>query len=133
MNNNQIFKDNILIAKFMDNWTDNGLEPAYYVYNHKGYQSNELLFHSSWDWLMPVIDKIESIGETKDRKRRFEINSHNCQTAVFKPKFEVFIVGCYLKSPEKEKASSKIEAAYKVVIKFIKWYNKNEKISNSLW
>ena len=62
-----------------------------------------------------------------------EINSHHCQIAVFKPNFETFIVGCYLKSPEKEKASSKIEAAYKVVIKFIKWYNKNEKISNSLW
>jgi hypothetical protein len=50
---------NVLISKFMDNWTDTGQEPAYYVYNHKGYQSNELKFHESWDWLMPVVDKID--------------------------------------------------------------------------
>ena len=45
----------------MDNWTDNGQEPAYYVYKHKGYESHELLFHESWDWLMPVVNKIHPL------------------------------------------------------------------------
>lgn len=55
-----IVKDNITIAKFLDNWTDTGLEPAYYVYRHIGYEANELKFHYSWDWLMPCIGKISN-------------------------------------------------------------------------
>ena len=124
MNKEEIIKNNQLIAKFMTNWTDTGLEPAYYVYNHKGYQINELLFHESWDWLMPVVNKIE---HSEERLKVFDINSFHAKISIFKPKFETFIVGSYLTSPEKEKAPSKLEATYKVVIKFIKWYNKNKK------
>ena len=45
---------NILIAEFMQKSSEGfGL----YDYNGKHYKLDELKFHSSWDWLMPVINK----------------------------------------------------------------------------
>ena len=85
---------------------------------------NNLRYHSSWDWLMPCIDKIEKSYETKDTLPRFEINSHYCSFSIkYKQGYKNWIVGCYLESPEKIKTNSKIEAAYMVIIEFIKYYN----------
>lgn len=111
MNNNQIFKNNIFIAKFMDNWTDNGLEPAYYVYNHKGYQFHELLFHKSWDWLMPIVDKIENIV-----KHQLYIKRCSLDGVFYKYWFIDEISPVY--------EDNKLNGYYEAVIKFIKWYNK---------
>ena len=48
-------KDNKLIAEFMQKSSEGfGL----YDYNGKHYKLDELKFHSSWDWLMPVLKKI---------------------------------------------------------------------------
>ena len=58
MKTDEIIKNNVLIATFMNNWTDTGLEPAYCVFKHKGYEAYELSYHKSWDWLMPVIQKM---------------------------------------------------------------------------
>ena len=45
---------NILIAEFMQKSSEGfGL----YDYNGKHYKLDELKFHTSWDWLMPVINK----------------------------------------------------------------------------
>ena len=32
-----------------------------YDYNGKHYKLYELKFHTSWDWLMPVIEKIQDL------------------------------------------------------------------------
>lgn len=85
---------------------------------------NELKYHSSWDWLMPVVEKIEHLYADETSLPRFTISSHDCNFAVSYPrKYKSWIVGCYSKSPEKIKANSKIEAAWKVALEFIKWYN----------
>lgn len=31
------------------------------------YKPNEMKYHSSWDWLMPVIEKIEHLGYTFEK------------------------------------------------------------------
>ena len=41
--------NNILIAEFMGLNIDRGVQ--------SDYMENELEYHTSWDWLMPVIDK----------------------------------------------------------------------------
>tara|TARA_R100001440_G_scaffold66791_1_gene87893 strand:+ start:68 stop:379 length:312 start_codon:yes stop_codon:yes gene_type:complete len=46
------FEANKLIAEFMGS-NLNGLESWQY--------EEELQYHTSWDWLMPVIDKVKSI------------------------------------------------------------------------
>ena len=58
-------KENKLIAEFMGftqekniGWYDNDMLMSQNVYDSQdGNCFNELLFHNSWDWLMPVIGK----------------------------------------------------------------------------
>jgi len=121
-----IQKGNVLIAQFMDNWADTGQEPAFYVYKHKGYESHELLFHESWDWLMPVVEKIEELG--------YYVNILSYTTDGNNKEF-----GCQITKYDEEDyqyknlplkftfAKSKIEEVYLQIIEFIKWYNKNIK------
>ena len=72
-------------------------------------------FHNSWDWLMPVVEKIEDFSEVGS----IEI----CTGAIFiwsSSEINSKII------VEEHVIKSKIEAVYKTVIKFIKWYNKNK-------
>ena len=32
----------------------------------EGYNDEEILFNSSWDWLMPVVEKIERLGASTE-------------------------------------------------------------------
>ena len=88
-------KDNKLIAEFM------GLKPCD---DREQYQSSiytnvvaDLKYHTSWDWLMPVVDKIESIGfefqilkgtcliqDEDSTETLVETYSHNKQKATYK-------------------------------------------------
>ena len=60
-------ENNRLIAEFMGftyekniGWYDNEMLMSQDVYdNQDGNCFDELKFHSSWDWLMPVVEKIE--------------------------------------------------------------------------
>ena len=53
MNNNK------LIAEFMQEGSE-----GFNLYDYNGchYKVDELMFHTSWDWLMPVVEKIENEG-----------------------------------------------------------------------
>ena len=133
MKEKDILKNNRLIAEFMgwvckprksynDNrkvlYTDKG---KIFKYNKSAYLFNKdpwtapLKFHSSWDWLMPVVEKIESL----------EINK--LYTVV-----DIAIYQCsiYHKKLKEVKffnfKDSKIEAVYQTVVEFIEWYNKNK-------
>lgn len=99
-------ENNKLIAEFTQKGTESlGL----YDYDGCHYKINELKFHASWDWLMPCIEKIESLGHGVTIYRK------GCQ-----------INDAGLFSGEGFNYSSKIEQTYKTVIEFIKWHNKNK-------
>ena len=51
-------KDNKLIAEFMQEGSE-----GFNLYDYHGchYKIDELMFHTSWDWLMPVLIEIERI------------------------------------------------------------------------
>jgi hypothetical protein len=57
-----ICKGNHAIAVFMEDFYDTGLEPSYYIRKNKEYTIEEAKYHSSWEWLMEVVDKIEELG-----------------------------------------------------------------------
>ena len=74
---------------------------------------NELEYYTSWKWLMPVVDKIESLKDTNGNAYRFTIDMCNAQ-----------IEGTPI---EVSGGSYKRDATYKAVVEFIKWYNNKSK------
>ena len=105
-------KDNKLIAEFMGLTiiTDN---ISYFDTNYKALKN----YHSDWNWLMQVVEKIESLGYTIDVTGSNVYINHSDdefkQIAGFSDTY------------------SKIEAVYNACLEFIKWYNnKNLSINN---
>jgi len=68
-----IRKGNHAIAVFMEDFYDTGLEPSYYIRKNKEYTIEEAQYHSSWDWLMAAVDKIETLGF------RVYLSNYSCQ------------------------------------------------------
>lgn len=94
---------------------------------------NNLLYHSSWDWLMPVIDKIDSMNcPYEDYTWKYDNKTyHNFMgfNVDIKPKHCVIWEDLELDPPNiigggyDKLYNSRIEAAWNAVIEFIKWYN----------
>lgn len=87
-------EDNKLIAEFIQKGSE-----GFGLYDFKGchYKLNKLEFHSSWDWLMPVVGKItqdEKFWEVDGREYLMDIVPY-----------------------------ARIEDVYDAVVLFIKWYN----------
>ncbi len=79
----------------------------------KRYKPETLKYHLSWDWLMPVVMKIETMG--------FDVNIKGIVCSVNRLlETETFIQLCL------GEKSRKIELVYSVVIAFIEWYNINK-------
>ena len=73
---------------------------------YNGYFIDELKYHEDWNWLMVVVEKIESLGY------RIEIVKHICR--IYLSNKETIIIS---------ENTPKIEAVYNAVVEFIKWYN----------
>lgn len=102
-------ENNILIAEFMDTRKRGTYNYFYYIPAfERVFNSDELKFNSSWDWLIPVVEKIESLGF------RIEIVKHICRLKINDNINIVF-----------SENMTKIESVYFTVIEFIKWYNEN--------
>jgi len=114
---------NKLIAEFMGN-TVHELDVPHIL--------EDTEYHTSWDWLMPVVDKIE-----REHKANFRIK---CTWNEFtEHSIHQVIVNIEQGEMSKDKSciydSKKIydyvgdavkckrEATYKAVVEFIKWYN----------
>ena len=112
--------DNELIAEFMGAKPDTVHTPiGEYVWFDKAFlnfhlfNKKNLQYNSSWDWLMPVVDKIESSGIRTQIHR--SMLDHTC----------VFYNGSYDSGPIG--GMTKIECVYKSVVDFVKWYNQQPK------
>lgn len=115
----EILEGNRLIAEFMGGKYDKDTNfpihpndiwlPTHGIVNYTtiniGY-GKILLYHSSWDWLIPVIKKIREIINVElnvdsfeeIRERKLTLNPYDYN----------------------------IEQVYKAVVEFIKWYNQNK-------
>lgn len=118
MTDEEIIQNNILIAEFM------GLERTdkdYGEITYKGISpgdviwASQLKYHFSWDWLMPVVEKINTLPINIYHKYVVEIKGTFCtiQNNNSSPPATMFI----------KHGNTAIEAVYDVVIKFITWYN----------
>ena len=118
----ETLQGNILIAKFMgfinlhsENWfvlvLDDGTSKEFYA-------DGPICYHSSWDWLMPAVERIEDLGVSIMIKRNL-----------------VFMFGWIANNPNTTTLykwnggganNSKRLATWYGVVEFIKWYNKQE-------
>lgn len=83
-------------------------------------------YHSSWDWLMPVVEKIETPQFDKDGKF----------IALTSADVQILYKACIIEyEPDEESGDTndeikiqttgetKLEAVYKAVYQFIQWFN----------
>ena len=124
----EIIKNNTIIAEFMT--TDEGKEwktpngsCITHQCDHEGKRcviifdeedAEWMQYNSSWDWLIPVVEKIESLGF------KFEIWKNNYSIQQFQENTEEYIEMLYQYGYFKR---TKQEAVYQGVIEFIKDYN----------
>lgn len=113
--------NNTLLAEFLG-WKEcyTPLE-NYFDNNGDTFLESELLFHSNWNWLMKVVEKIESLGMLfkVSRWREDEVltNGYWCTISDSFSGVE-FADSAYIDDTE-----TRIEAMYLACIEFIKWYN----------
>jgi hypothetical protein len=100
-----MIENNKLIAEFIGVYSEeNGYD--YTKIGNKG-----VCYHTSWDWLMPVVDKIESL----DQDDVFDVE--------FKMEKGAVEIICNKYQQSEEFCLSRLESTYKAVVEFIKWYN----------
>jgi hypothetical protein len=119
----EIEKSNKMIAEFMNVTSvtpenaDGTLGRTMYSPYKIWYSVEELRYHITWDWLMPVIEKI-SIWKFEDGDycfpRTFGMQS---EEGLFMFRFNRHSIF---------QSETLIEAAYKAVVDFIEFYNKNK-------
>lgn len=83
---------------------------------HHNNTSSPYDYDKSWDWLMPVVERIDS-RTPYDPCVTIEYNW--CSIKMLNGGFNIEVVG-----------NSRIEATYKAVVDFIKWYNENNKTND---
>lgn len=118
--------DNQLIAKFMGARTTKAKEVNALMWVCEGYRlhgklafNHNLKYHKSWDWLMPVIDKIEEFGY------HVTTQSYQCQIWDKNPSKECIeklgdLAGMIIDADFND---DKFQNAYEGVVAFIMWYN----------
>lgn len=129
MNEKERLEGNKLIAKFMGSkltnvngvviWDTVGLNiPKCEVTSevfHTEWGLGNFRFHSSWDWLMPVVIKI---GEKYDRILfGNDETMYECQIIGYTDNESDFEYG--------ETGSDLIQLVFEGIVEYIKWYNKN--------
>lgn len=114
----EIIEKNRLIAEFMGAKVNgpcvNYPQPHFKI---KLWSDTELEYHTSWDWLMPVVEKIESLGYRVSIERWLVQILEESSTDIF---------GLINAMAEKE-TDTKINLTVKAVIDFIQWYNTHNK------
>jgi len=92
---------------------------------------DDMKFNTSFDWLMEVVEKIESLKpiQLMDRNwigfdvriyKTFNTQTHYCTIKYLKEGGDMTIANGFSKQ-------SKIEAVYNACVEFIKWYNEQNK------
>lgn len=85
---------------------------------------DQLAYHSSWSWLMPVVEKIEATQTEFDGYFGVHICSNGCtiagtrlNTSIENPHYAYFNDITH---------ESKLSSTWLAVIQFIQWYNKTQ-------
>lgn len=83
-----------------------------------GWSYEDLKFHSDWNWLMQVIEKIESF-EDENRCSKYNVEIQQSFVSIIDNQTSDFIYD--------RDANTKLEAVYNAVVEFINFYNSAQK------
>ncbi len=95
-------ENNKLIAEFMQSIEDGLYLDGLYFYEGRYYDTN-MEFHKSWDWLMPVVNKIRSF---------------DCE-------FDIEQIGVFDWDDEISHYEFDLDLTYNAVVEFIKQHNES--------
>lgn len=90
---------------------------------YQSYPYSKLKYHTSWNWLMPVVEKIEDFHT---------INGVELEFQVVQCEDEIKIIAKHLNKPWEiiveisADGSGKKENTYQAVCQFTEWYNENK-------
>lgn len=102
MTDKEIQEGNVLISNFMGDVTG---DPAEWVTTDKRFV-DKLKYHSSWKWLMPVVEKIEGLGYF------VSINGNDCLITDERRSLIAHT----------QRFETKIQTVLKAVTSFIEWH-----------
>lgn len=111
-----VTENNKIIAEFMG-YIDNGCSEDGFLINpitNFDEEIEELKYSSDWNWLMEVVEKIESLNYSIEINKQEE-NNYQCLVIQKDIKVQTF-------------SKIKIEAVYNACVAFIEWYNKQNKV-----
>lgn len=97
-------KENKLIAEFMEDYN--------FEHTEGGLPIGD--FSNSWDWLMPVVEKINNILDDDD-EFIYSVNIHPSKVTIYFYQRDIFV--------SNEHGSTLISMVYNAVVEFINEYN----------
>ena len=112
--------NNKIIAEFMGATLTKDLQIMYPVYEGDSSYVKDLKYHSDWNWLMQVVEKIERSKFVTE----FEITK--CNVFGVRVKIIPSLKNTFSWFGSGGKYKNKIEAVYFACVEFIKWYNENK-------
>jgi hypothetical protein len=103
-------ENNKIIAEFLcTTQKTEGLDDCY-ILKSMAYHIEDLKFNTDWNWLMEVVEKIESLDFILPSQEYGQYKAMKIEDAL----------------TIKYKDTTKIEAVYNACVEFIKWYNENK-------
>lgn len=105
---------NKLIAEFMQ--MSINLDNKIFIWNER--RCVDMLYHSSYDWLMPVVEKIE-----KGLSEEFRVVILEEDCTIWQKTTNQSLMIEFTEVTAAVCCVSKIEATWLTVVEFIKWYN----------
>jgi hypothetical protein len=117
-------ENNKLIAQFLGQKVEPFEFPQFGFIKTNGdwkdtFTEDQLKFHKDWNWLMEVVEKIDSL---KDKE-----NNGKYYFEIYKTSVTIFCNGTFLNEIINTQEKTKIEAVYNACVEFIKWHNENNK------
>lgn len=144
MDQNEIVSGNRAIAEFMGykidmaktqrhlNITAPGQQDWYFasvfIEDFNEHLTENIKYHSSWDWLMPVVERIESLNNYNVTKVWVGITGQKCDMWTYvDPVLVLRMKGIGRKQGDqwyfRENSGTKIDNVWRACVKFAKWYN----------
>ena len=125
-----ITESNLLIALF-DGWQPVGDR----LVKHSERETRipeHLFYHFQWNWLMPVVDRIESLkAPGRYIICQVTITSHICHIHYNAGNVTVQNLPVFEIDQHRSDTETKIENVYSAVVQFIQWYNQYKPITNA--